>query len=429
MPDTLVLAELTIDSSGVVTGVGVVKDSLGQAEQATDKFGKTVSRNTGFTEKLTERMFSLRHAAVALIGSFSLAGIIFELKGFLEEVIKSDAAFEDLQKSAAALHSEFISIARDGLGISSTLREATQWMDRLSGAILAAQAASPGGKKQGVFQNLFFGDPGISLLLAEFDAIGAAMDKLFAKQIAQIQAARGVGGVSVFEEWQQALKDTEAQLLGLEKGGIGTVAPGFKLIDGVIAKVATRLPDALTALEDASNPLKETWQEMNQFTDEIASGWETADEAIAGIQETDLHSTFKEVSENAQLAASAIVAIGQSITQHIIQGGLTFRSVFADMLMSMVPVLLGLAAIHLLEYDFAGAAYAFAAAIAAASAAKALGAGQQRGYGSQPGGQPALAGASSTVTVVFAGPTFGFNEAAFGRYIMDLQRRGERDNS
>lgn len=429
MAETLVLAELSIDSSGVVTGVGVVKDSLGQAEQVTDKFGRTVSRNAGFTEKLTERMFSLRHAAVALIGSFSLAGIIFELKGFLEEVIKSDAAFEDLQKSAQALHFEFVSIARDGLGISSTLREATQWMDRFSGAILAMQETGGGGKERGVFQNLFFGDPGISLLLAEFDAIGAAMDKLFAKQIAQVKAARGVGGISIFEEWQQSLKDTEAQLAGLEKGGIGTVAPGFKLIDGVIAKIATRLPDALTAVEDASNPLKETWQDLSQFTDEIASGWATVDEEMGAIQETDLHETFKQVSESAQLAATAIVAIGQSITQHILQGGLTFKSVFADMLMSMVPVLLGLAAIHFLEYDFAGAAYAFAAAIAAATAAKALGAGQQRGYGSQPGGQPALAGASNTLTVVFAGPTFGFNEAAFGRYIMDLQRRGERDNS
>ena len=63
--ERLVLASLVIDPTGVVTGVAQVNSSLATGGARLETFGKQSNSTAGFMGVLTNRMFSLRTAAVA----------------------------------------------------------------------------------------------------------------------------------------------------------------------------------------------------------------------------------------------------------------------------------------------------------------------------------------------------------------------------
>lgn len=426
MAETLVLAELTIDSQGVVSGVAVAGGALDGLGRKTETVAKQAAATAGPFDLLTKRMFNLKTAAVALIGSFSLAGVLLGLKSLVAEIIAGDAAFASFKKSAAGVTAEFGALARETFNVSGGLQGVTSWLDRVQASMRALRQAeeehpaAASGVRQGIIGAVLFGIPGVGGLVHGLEQVGTALDQLTKRQQFQIKQEREAFDPKRVDEWEAAVKKALAALPGPEGLTSDMSQSAFRLIDGEFIQKAERLPDIF-------NEIVQPLEEAAVFTDQTTAGWEATEDAMARIEESDLPDVFFEVSESAQLAASAIVAIGQSITQHIVQGGLTFKAVFADMLMAMVPVLLGLAAIHLLEWDFTGAALAFAAAIAAAAAAKALGAGATRDYTGGAAG-PAMAAAAPTTNlqVNFAGPTFGFNESTFARYITDLQRRGER---
>lgn len=409
-----VIADIDFDQSGVVT-LGRVGQSMGGLESQTIRTANV----------FTARMFNMRAAAMALIGSFSVAGIILGLKSLITNIVQGDSAFKDFQLSAKGVADEFARLAREAFNVGGGLQGATTWMVRIEASLLAirqmaesAPAQSAG--SQGVIAAVLFGIPGIGPLLQNLDQAGNAIDMLTKKQQAAILKGRENFDPKRVEDWEAAVKKALAALPGDEGSKpLGTIGPGFRLIEGQIIPKAERLPDIL-------EPATETFEEWGTLFVGFENSFNDVGENIREWDITGKTEEIKQMSEASQLAADAIVAIGQSITQHILQGGLTFKAVFADMLMAMVPVLLGLAAIHLLEYDFAGAAYAFGAAIAAAAAAKALGSGSQRQYGSPAGATAPTAHSTTHLQVTFAGPTFGFNEHAFARYIMDLQRQGAR---
>jgi len=154
----------------------------------------------------------------------------------------------------------------------------------------------------------------------------------------------------------------------------------------------------------------------------------------------------------AQFAAEAmtmgIEAMAAAMTEALVGGGKSFREAMADMMKSLAQMAfvyalwnlaLGImastpwgAAIGLgppSTYFKAAAAFGVVG-VAAAGAARALGSGAAASSGSGGGaatGQAIAAGGGNTyLNVTFAGPTFGFNEAAFARYVTDIQLRGER---
>lgn len=91
--DDLVVANLTFDTSGMSAGAAELSTELQNAEQATTRFGGGLSTASGFSEQLEHRMFSLRFAAHALLGTFTLAGLILEFKALIDEAAKLDRAF------------------------------------------------------------------------------------------------------------------------------------------------------------------------------------------------------------------------------------------------------------------------------------------------------------------------------------------------
>lgn len=401
-----VIADIDFGTSGTVS-----LGNLGQGLKGLE------SQTVRTANVFTQRMFSMRMAATALIGSFSLAGVILGLKSFVIEIIKADAAFSAFSKSAEGLTFQFGALVRETFNVRGGLESLTGEMDRFTGLMRLASEMGVTEAGQGIIGKILFGAPGVGPILTGLKAVKGVFDQMTEGLKQEVEAEREAFDPKRVDQWEAAVRKAIAELPGPEGLKFDMSHSAFRLIGG--PEKAERLPDVFNEILD---PLREA----AELTDQTTAGWEATEDAMARIEESNLPDIFHETSVQAQLAASAIVAIGESITQRIIQGGLTFKAVFADMLMAMVPVLLGLAAIHLLEWDFAGAAYAFAAAIAAAAAAKALGAGAQRSYGGQAATAPSGGGTTTNLQVSFAGPTFGFNEGMFARYLMDLQRRGER---
>lgn len=423
MAETLVLAELSIDSSGVVSGVAVAGGSLDALGNKTRKVAKDATDASGHMDLLTKRMFNLRTAAVALVGSFSIAGVVFGIKALVGEIIAGDAAFGSFKKSAEGVTNEFGRLVRETFNVRGGLESVTGEMDRLTGLMRLASETGATNAAQGVLGKMLYGAPGVGPILTGLKAAKDLFDQMTEGLRREVEEERKAFDPKRVEDWEAAVKKALAALPGDEGSKpLGTIGPGFRLIEGQIIPKAERLPDIL-------EPATQTFEDWGTLFVGFENSFSDIGENIQEWDITGKTEEIKQMSEASQLAADAIVAIGQSITQHILQGGLTFKAVFADMLMAMVPVLLGLAAIHFLEYDFAGAAYAFAAAIAVAVAAKALGAGATKDYsGGNAGAAVAGSGSTTNLQVTFAGPTFGFNEAAFADYLANLRRRGDRGN-
>lgn len=87
MTEQLVLAELRIDANGVVTGIGLAKRSMDELDTKLKKTGKTADEQSVALDLLTKRMFNLKTATAALLGSFTLAGLILQISNLTQELI------------------------------------------------------------------------------------------------------------------------------------------------------------------------------------------------------------------------------------------------------------------------------------------------------------------------------------------------------
>jgi len=76
MNEELVLATLTIDKDGVVRGVAEINRDLRGNQQEFERTGQAATKAAGPFDLLVKRMFSLKSAVVALLGAFTLAGVI-----------------------------------------------------------------------------------------------------------------------------------------------------------------------------------------------------------------------------------------------------------------------------------------------------------------------------------------------------------------
>jgi len=74
MAERLVLAELDVDSTQLKSNLIDARAAFDKTATTVDTFGKRARETADFSDVLTRRMFSLRSAAVALLGSFTLAG-------------------------------------------------------------------------------------------------------------------------------------------------------------------------------------------------------------------------------------------------------------------------------------------------------------------------------------------------------------------
>jgi hypothetical protein len=437
--EALVLANLSVDSSGVVTGVNTAQRSFTSLEGGSSRTAQQVEREWGRAgPAFIHHMFSMRAAAAAFLGTFTLAGLILELSSLAKELITDTEAWrsfsgavEDSYRSIVKLESSIGQMARHlktaelAAGLKAAI-PSQEDIDKILKVIEVANAeAAKIGRTGGAVPGAAFSGQEIlqqSLAARAIDEATRALFKLQEQSGLTRSEFSRLFGVDLENAVIKATKLTEE----FATGPIPATEAAFKAVTVSTREWLETLEKFQPLLEAAVPPLNNIVQKVG----EIASGWDVAADNFGKmkgqIKEKDTTDDVEKISEAARLASDAFLAFGQSITQHIIQGGLTFKAVFADMLMAMIPVLLGLAAIHLLEWNYAAAAYAFAAAIAVAVAAKALGAGAQKDYGGGMATAQPAGGGANFLNVTFAGPTFGFNEAMFARYVTDLQRRGER---
>lgn len=460
MAETLVLAELTVNAQGVVTGVSQATSAITGFDRKLTQTGQNAKSQDSSFDLLTKRMFNLRTAAVALVGSFSLAGVLFGIKNLVTEIVKGDSAFKDFEKSASGVLTQFSALARETLGVGNGLREAGHAMDVFSASMLAIRQTAEAHRGaietgQGIIGDILFGVLGIGETVEGLKTILGLLDEATKKQQAQLRPSfREPGDES---DWDPAKITAflNAQSAALSSGSLPAPSPGMaiRLIDGMqqYVQLAERLPDAFTAAEEAANPLRETFEDLGNLSAGIEKGWEATEDAMARINETDLTKKMRDDLESlndmfmrlsdtltvAQLKFELILAavnqFASQITTAITQGGITIRSFVADMLTMVGQMLLAWGALAVITTYFTGepgfhvAAAAIAAGVGALLAARAIGGGREGPQAAQTGsGGTQGSGGSRQLVVNFGGPTFGFNEASFARYVSDLQRRGER---
>lgn len=426
MAETLVLAELTVDSRGVVTGVAQATSAISGFDRKLTETGQSAGRTTAPLDAITHRMLNLRSAAVALVGSFSLAGIIFGLKNLAESIVKSDEAFKDLSISASHVKDEFFAVSRNALGVHEGLQEATTWADRFAGALHAirrAQEEHPAAAamaREGFIGAVLFGIPGASGIAAGIRSIGSAWDTVFAEDIAAAKEGAPTPAQRVPETFPGRLGKSSV----------------------ILPPLARRLPDV-----QFSDELRDTWTDMAQPVLEIGQGWETAADAIDRIQESDIKGMadqFHDMSVGLELLVDSLSAVGAVIGTMVANGG-NAKELFADV-MKGLAVSMWARSLEYVAYGIASStgigavslqgtpAQFFAAAAkfaAAGTAAGLLGRTLGGSAPSAPGGTPrgGAAPVQRNVSFNFYGPTFGVNEASMARYFRDLDRRGAGSNS
>lgn len=197
MAEKVTVAEITIDEAGAVRALSNTQNALRQTATNVESLG---ARTSSAADVFEHRMFSMRHAAIALLGGFTLAGLIQDLKGLASQVVKSAESFGELEAAGATLNREFNAMAVETFNVNAGIQGTVTWMDRLSGvmrAVTVAQTSHPAAAaavKDGFISAVLFGIPGASGIMRGIHDVGAAIDSLFAKQIAAATAGQNFIG-------------------------------------------------------------------------------------------------------------------------------------------------------------------------------------------------------------------------------------------
>jgi hypothetical protein len=93
--ERLVLAELVVDSTGVVRGVKSATDSFRFLPENLEKHGRAAA-STGdrYLGALEHRFLGFRHVAGALLGGFTVAGIVVELESLASSLVSNTEAWQ-----------------------------------------------------------------------------------------------------------------------------------------------------------------------------------------------------------------------------------------------------------------------------------------------------------------------------------------------
>lgn len=107
-----VLAQLTIDESGVISGIARVDNSLRRGEQAVDRFGSSQTRLVGVGDKAIRNFFSMDRALTRLGAAFGIAGLVYSLANaitsLVTELITSETWFKRSKEAVTDWWNELV---------------------------------------------------------------------------------------------------------------------------------------------------------------------------------------------------------------------------------------------------------------------------------------------------------------------------------
>jgi hypothetical protein len=447
MAETVVLAELTIDASGAVSGVAAVDKAFVGLGRRTTEVSTTAKNAAGPLAALTSRMFNLRTAAVALLGTFTLGGLVLGLKNFIADIYRAAPGFKDFQTAVQGATSSLTSFIAQAIGASRTLDSLTTILNSVRTGVEAVKRIA-GGETVGNLWRFMWGLTPIGKVERMLELTASVLNRA------------GVGGPGGPQTGGAPLGSAGVGAIG----GLGFLdvpaAPGAKRRPGPYIAQAIRIPESL----DTLGPLHDLLVDLFQPIEEVALGFESINDEMAKMSVQNIpelsktvpefKSVFDELAQSLRMTNLEFEALtlashemGSELASAIAGTGASFREAVVDILTSLSRLAFTYAlmnvAFGIMASTGAGAAllagtpstfFKAAAKFAAVGIAAGLAARAVSGQGEESGG--ALAGAvggpsggGRTINITVNGSVIGGgNDAAIGRWLEDLLRRGERTN-
>lgn len=115
MAERVVLADIVFEEEGAVSSLKRTDLALVGTSSSVD----TLAKHTRDTSSVfVNRMFSMRQAAVAFLGAFTVGGVIIGLKNLISEAARQEVGFKNLAASAKVFHQVMLDIIKDLPGFS-----------------------------------------------------------------------------------------------------------------------------------------------------------------------------------------------------------------------------------------------------------------------------------------------------------------------
>jgi hypothetical protein len=145
MADTLVLAELSIDSRGVISGMAAVDKSLDQGTRRLNTFGNEGEKTAKKTDLLGARLFNLKNAVSAALGGVTLAGGILAIKNLGEQALRAQENFAVFDKALGRAQTSVFRLLGDLTGINKSLGDTAVILDAVARSVERLRGGAGGG--------------------------------------------------------------------------------------------------------------------------------------------------------------------------------------------------------------------------------------------------------------------------------------------
>lgn len=170
----VVLAELDLEEGPLLEAQARSREGFVALEGGASQSARRMSREWDRTGSLfVNRMFSMRQAMIALLGGFTIGGVILSLRNFAAEIVKSAEGFETFSRVSDDASRRLARFAADALNVSDLLRGMTEWLDRI--VFLVEKLPE---ERIGRVVGFLFGQTNLGQLLKVIDAAGDLIDKM-----------------------------------------------------------------------------------------------------------------------------------------------------------------------------------------------------------------------------------------------------------
>jgi len=277
MAERLVLAELDVDSTQLAAHMSQARSSFDQTNVVVGKFGKTAQQTADFSDVLTRRMFSLRSAAVALLGSFTLAGLIFQIGSLIKTLITGTEWWKSFSTAA---EDAFLALVKGETAVERTNRKLTALFKEAGVAFKELDAVNKLEKIVKLMEELgkVSGDAAVGQLAfiralqAQSEAINALIPK--GQELIRTQEGFGLGKAApapgpllpfqkrMLEIGRTGLPVTEEEL---QLPGSTAFVGGFRTPEALGESMFAFVPEAQRGMDLLNLKVQETSTSMEAF--------------------------------------------------------------------------------------------------------------------------------------------------------------------
>lgn len=406
MSERVVIATLDVDESGAVRSVKAVEQQIGSLEKQTK----------GTADIFMARMTNMRSAAAAFLGTFTIAGGILAFKSFVTSLFEAQGNFKAFADSADKTQKSIFRLVGDVLGLNQALADTATVLDKIREMNEEARGSDPG--MLGILWRALWGSTSvgqIELMLKAAAAVagrGATMGPAAPAGIGSEPRYNPTGDAAAktFAEQKQTILES-AQ--GLSDYNLAALEAGKLNRDLYQTAIM-----AATGFDDLGEKIEETTINEEAFCEPSRwQRWKTSfEDALSKMAES-----LTTVNLAMDIAIGGAQAFAGSLATGILEGGLTWKSMIADMLKSIGMLLMSWGALGLVMAYFGYGPGLKASAIAFAAGTAALVAARQLSPRGGVEGSPA--GAFGGAAVAGGGNSYAINVTVEGSSNPDMTGR------